>query len=88
MELLIANKAEVNAKTSNGSTPLYSAAQNGHKDVVKLLIANKAEVNVKASNGSTPLHIAAQNGHEDVVESLRQHGWLRITQQARHAGYL
>ena len=46
-ELLLANKAEVNAKNNNGGTPLHWAASRGHKDVVELLLANKAEVNAK-----------------------------------------
>ena len=37
VELLLANKAEVNAKDIGGLTPLYWAAEKGHKDVVELL---------------------------------------------------
>ena len=55
-ELLLANKAEVNAKDNNGVTPLHLAAFNGHKDVAELLLANKAEVNAKDNDGETPLH--------------------------------
>jgi len=36
-ELLLANKADVNAKDNKGYTPLYYAADKGHKDVVDLL---------------------------------------------------
>jgi len=35
--LLLANHADVNAKTTSGDTPLASAANNGHKDIVELL---------------------------------------------------
>ena len=55
-ELLLANKAEVNAKDNGSLTPLHCAALEGHKDVVELLLANKAEVNAKDNNGATPLH--------------------------------
>jgi ankyrin repeat protein len=68
-ELLLANKADVNAKAKDGRTPLHLAAQLGHKDVVELLLANNASVDAKA-DGSTPLHLAALEGHEDVVELL------------------
>jgi len=54
-ELLLANKADVNAKDDNGNTPLDSAAFSGHKDVAELLLANKAEVNAKDNIGMTPL---------------------------------
>jgi ankyrin repeat protein len=72
--LLLANKAEVNAKNNLGSTPLHCAASLGHKDVAELLLANKAEVNVKENNGDTPLQAAEAFGHKEIVELLRQHG--------------
>jgi ankyrin repeat protein len=36
-ELLLANKADVNAKNSDGQTPLHEAVESGFKDVVELL---------------------------------------------------
>jgi ankyrin repeat protein len=73
-ELLLANKAEVNAKDKGGETPLHMAAMNGQKDVAELLLANKAEVNAKDRGGATPLHFAAANNHKDVAELLREQG--------------
>jgi ankyrin repeat protein len=69
-ELLLKNKAEVNARTNHGNTPLHDAALKGHKDIAKLLLAKKAEVNAGDKNGMTPLHLAAEKGHKDVVELL------------------
>ena len=70
VELLLANRADVNSKAIDGETALHEAANNGRKDVVKLLLANKADVNAKASIGWTPLHFAAMRCHRDVVELL------------------
>jgi ankyrin repeat protein len=56
VELLLAGKADVNGKASNGVTPLHLAAFNGNKDVAELLLANHADVNAKDNHGWTPLH--------------------------------
>jgi ankyrin repeat protein len=78
-ELLLANKADANAKSNEHSTggqfqgsvtPLHLAAENGYRDVAVLLLANKADVNAKNKDGWTPLHEAAAMGNKDVVELL------------------
>jgi tetratricopeptide (TPR) repeat protein len=73
-KLLLANKAEINAKTSAGRTPLHDAAERGHKDLVELLLINKANINEKTYRGYTALHLAAFNGYMDVVDLLLDHG--------------
>jgi ankyrin repeat protein len=77
-ELLLAHKADVNARGDEGFTPLHIAAQWGHKDMVEWLLANGADVNTTNSEGDTPLGWTLKNGpeyqHPDVVELLRQHG--------------
>jgi ankyrin repeat protein len=69
-ELLLANKADVNAKDNNGYTPLSWAAKAGHKDVAELLLANGANVNAIDTMGRTPLHWAAAGNHKDIVDLL------------------
>ena len=66
-ELLLAGKADVNAKSIPGTTPLHCAALGGHKDVAELLLDNKTDVNAKDNDGDTPLHEAAKEGHKDVA---------------------
>jgi len=74
-ELLLANRADVNAKTKKGITPLHEAAEHGHKIVIELLLANKADVNAKTSVvGQTPLHVALNYGRKDVAEFLLASG--------------
>jgi len=68
-ELLLANKADVNARDRFGSTPLIFAVWNS-KDVVELLLTNGADVNAKDEDGNTPLHGAAGSGNIGIVELL------------------
>jgi cytohesin len=69
-EVLLAHKANINAKNKEGATPLFMAAGAGSKDMVEFLLANKAEVNSKAIDGEMPLHAAAAEGYKDIVELL------------------
>ena len=75
-KLLLANKADVNAKASNGSTPLHLAAAKGNKEIVDLLLASGADVNVTDHDGWSPLHSAVTWGHKDIEDLLRAHGGL------------
>jgi ankyrin repeat protein len=68
VELLLVNKAEVNASGDDGRTALMEAAENGHKEVLELLLANGADAG--AHGGATLLHTAAWGGHTNVVELL------------------
>jgi ankyrin repeat protein len=70
VELLLTNKADVNAKDNDGETPLHFAAQEYDKDVAELLLAHKAKINAKNKDGETPLLLAASDGHKDVAELL------------------
>jgi hypothetical protein len=74
VELLLAKGAAVNAKSSNGVTPLQLAAACGFTHAAQLLIAKGADVHAKDTAGWTALDKAAAAGKNDVVELLRQHG--------------
>lgn len=72
--LLLAKKAEINAKTNIGWTPLHEAADGGQKDLVKFLLTNNANVNERTARGYTALHFAASKGYIDVAELLLDYG--------------
>lgn len=67
------NDIKVNERSSDGSTALYIASQNGHADVAELLIDHGAEIETKF-NTYTPLYIASQNNRKKVVDLLLRKG--------------
>lgn len=68
-EVLLAFKAEVNAKDGQGLTPLFWAVEWG-PSVVELLLANHADVEVTDESGLTPLGEATRMGRKHLVELL------------------
>jgi ankyrin repeat protein len=77
-ELLVINKADVNAKAKSGDTPLLIACHNSTSDtnvlgVISLLLTNKADPNVRDKQGNAPLHKAAKQSME-MIKLLLEHG--------------
>jgi Ankyrin repeats (3 copies)/Sel1 repeat/Ankyrin repeat len=68
--LLLASKAQVNARGLREETPLHMAMYDGHREMAELLLANQADVNAQNTDGQTPLHLAASKGHRELVELL------------------
>jgi ankyrin repeat protein len=72
VETLIAQGAEVNARSRNGmqNTPLHAAAAGRNRDAVRMLLEHGAEVNSRQEGGWTALHAASQNGDAEMVRLL------------------
>ena len=71
---LVKYKANVNAITDNGDTPLTLAAINKHDNVVYALLSDsQCSVDAKGQNGYTALHYSCRDGHIDIVRSLVKH---------------
>jgi hypothetical protein len=87
--LLADSRLDINkARTDDGITPLFMAAQNGHRAVVKLLLADsRLDINkARTDNGATPLLVAAGNGHHAVVQLLLADSRLDINKRSIHLG--
>ncbi len=79
IELLLANKADVNAKDNGGATPLNDAIRGSDKEIAELLLTKGLDVNGRYSfddydSGQTPLFLAAEWGHKDAAAWLLAHG--------------
>jgi len=81
VQLLLASKASVSARTNTGETPLHAAlAEEVRSDfpdgTVRLLLEHGACLSATNRLGETPLHTAAENawGHEAVVRLLLNRG--------------
>jgi hypothetical protein len=70
IELLIAQGTNVNARDSNGITPLMLAARSGHSEIVQYLIARGADVHMKDNLGNTPLIDLAGYASEFALEVI------------------
>jgi hypothetical protein len=68
--LLLDKGAQLEAKDSDGWTPLHYAAWNGHVEFVRLICDHGADVEARDNDGWTPIHWAAYNGHISVVKEL------------------
>ena len=80
-DLLLRHGANVNARDSQGNTPLHFSVMNGNIDVTQYLIDNGANVNAAMDdgptfleNGWTPLHIAAVKGNTQLLNILIENG--------------
>lgn len=69
-----AAKPDLDARTSEGMTPLLLAAQSGHFDIVRQLINAGADYEARGRDGRGVLHWAARAGNVDAVKWLLEKG--------------
>ncbi|MOA51592.1 Ankyrin repeats (3 copies) [compost metagenome] len=69
---LLNRGAEINKKSSDGSTPLHTQIADGEErlDVVGMLLAKGADKSIKDNDGQTPLDIARARQEEEMIELL------------------
>ncbi|KAM7208059.1 ankyrin-3 [Naviculisporaceae sp. PSN 640] len=68
--LLRQNDIDVNARNSNGRTPLHKAIRKRRVQTVDLLIAAGADLNAADATGQTPLIAAVTRGSDQILEKL------------------
>jgi ankyrin repeat protein len=73
VELLLANKAEIDIKNEEDYTPLQNAVMLGYREIAEVLINSGANIEVVSEGKMTLLHWAAGLGHKDMVEMLLAH---------------
>ena len=66
----LTGKADINATTNDGLTPLMIAAENGALGVVNWLLCAKANIQIKDKIGWTALHCAAYKNQAAIAEHL------------------
>lgn len=70
VERLLAANVNVDARNTEGQTPLSVAAQRGFSRAIRCLLQYSADPTIVDNDGSTPLVIAARNGHAQAVLDL------------------
>ena len=74
VKALVNHKANVNARTDSGATPLTLAARHGLDNVVHALLSDsQCLVDGKGKNGYNALHYSCRDGHVDIVKALVNH---------------
>lgn len=70
VQLLLRQKARVDARDAHGRTALHEAALAGHIEIARALIAAGADATAVDGQGRTPLLEAARGGHAVMLECL------------------
>ena len=70
IRLLLASKAQLEAKDSLHCTPLHLACKKGSFESIAVLLAHGADIYAVDERKWTPLHYAAYNGHPSVCKQL------------------
>jgi ankyrin repeat protein len=68
--LVVEKRVNVNARDTNGETPLHRAVERGMPRLTQMLIQAGANVRVRSAHGETPLHLAALHADPILVELL------------------
>jgi len=71
---LVGQKVNIEARNSQGMSPLYVAASLNNLEVVKYLLDNGSRINAQLGDGATPLLVAISEGHSGIAKYLVERG--------------
>jgi len=69
-QLLIEHGADVNARSTNASSPLMMAAREGHEELARMLLVAGADPEVRNDWGDDALAWAMRNGHPRIARMV------------------
>ncbi len=73
VQLLLDNKADINAQNDNNDTPLHLAVYRGQLACVQILVQHQASLTIRNNNGETPAMLAAEKGHNEIVAYFNEY---------------
>eukprot|EP01061_Rhynchopus_euleeides_P021644 TRINITY_DN35301_c0_g1_i1.p1 TRINITY_DN35301_c0_g1~~TRINITY_DN35301_c0_g1_i1.p1 ORF type:complete len:638 (+),score=271.34 TRINITY_DN35301_c0_g1_i1:40-1914(+) len=76
----------VDQKKTNGSTPLFISAQQGHPDTARMLLKRGANANVKNDQDVTAFILACYTGNEELAVLLLSYGADPYTRRSGQTG--
>ena len=71
---LLQRGADINARTTQGHTPLFDAIDRSHIMMVTLLLEHGADTGIPDDTGQTPLQMAIANHHTGSTALLQKYG--------------
>ena len=74
MAELIAQDADIEARSDRGATALHHAVWRNHRDTTELLLEHGADIEARDNDGNTPLHHAAWDDARTIAALLLEHG--------------
>lgn len=73
IQSMVSKGADVNTRSTYGSTALMLAAEKGHKECVEYLVSKGADINAKNDVNQTALDIAHSHGYQEIMKVLQNH---------------
>jgi ankyrin repeat protein len=73
VKALLRNHADINKCNNWNTSPLITASNHGHIDVVEYLLSSGADINLLDECGQSPLFLASMFGHWISAPELSKH---------------